>query len=87
MKKIGEVKNYLSDIGVAIVELTGALKKDDTVHFKSSKESEKPIKPFNQEPPLSMQINKDKITEAGPGKVIGLKVSKPVKNNCSVYKV
>lgn len=87
MEKIGEVKDYLDKKGVAIVELTGTLKESNEVRFKSSEEAEKPIEPFNQEPPLSMEIDKDKIKVAKPGSVIGLKVSKPVKNNCAVYKV
>lgn len=77
---IGTVSHYYDKIGVAIVELSGSLKKGDDISIeKDSSILEQKVE--------SMQIEKKAIDKAKKGDAIGLKVSEPVKEGSQVFKV
>ena len=76
---IGKVTHYYDKIGVAIVTVENqALKLGDTVKFSGHDQE------FTQKV-NSLQIQYEKIAEAKPGMVVGLKTDKPVKENDRVF--
>ena len=79
-KLIGRVTHYFSKISVAIVELTDTLKIGDKIKIKGGNTE------FVQDVE-SMEMEHQKITEAKPGDVIGLKVSQKVREGYKVYKI
>lgn len=80
MKKVGKVTHYYDNIGVAIVELGGALKVGDKVKFEGHGAD------FEQEV-TSMQVEHKQVEKASKGEVIGLKTDQPVKEGTEVEKV
>jgi U32 family peptidase len=77
-KKIGSISHYYGKAGVAVIDLTGNLKKGDLVKFKKGDhEFEQTI--------VSMQIDHKEIDKAKKGDSLGLKVDKPVKKGAEVY--
>lgn len=79
-KEIGKIANYLSRIGVAIVDLTDNLNLDDEVSIEGKKTS------FIQKV-TSIEINHKKVKLAEAGSMIGMKVVKPVRRNDLVCKI
>jgi putative protease len=79
MKKVGKITHYYDNIGVAIVELSGALKLGDMIRFQGHGAD------FEQ-PADSIQINHEQVKSAGKGDVVGLKVEKEVKEGTEVLK-
>ena len=79
-KEIGRITHYYGHLNVGIIELTDALKVGDTVHIKGHTSD------FNQNVD-SMQLEHADITEAEPGKIIGIKVSQKVHPHDKVYKI
>jgi putative protease len=79
-KKIGRVTHYYDKIGVAIVDLAGELKVGDTVVFKRGGEE------AGKQVVESMQIERETITTAKKGDVVGMHVEDPVKEGTEVYK-
>jgi putative protease len=77
-KPIGKITHFFPKIGVAVVELSGTLKKGDRISIEGKSE------PFEQIA-SSMQINRVEVTSAGAGQAIGMKVDKPVKEGDIVY--
>ena len=77
---VGKVTHYFDKIGVAVVELTKALKVGDKVWIGGKTAG------FEQVV-ASMQIEKDKITTANSGQAIGFKTTQPVKAGDEVYKL
>ena len=76
-KNVGKVIHYYDKIGVAIIELAGALKTGDVVKFvKGDDEFEQTIS--------SMQIEKTSIDSAKKGDVIGVKTDSPAKEGTLV---
>jgi putative protease len=79
-KKVGKVTHYYTNIGVAVIELTGTLKVGDKIRIKgATSDFEQTID--------SMQIEHDKIEEAKKGQSIGLKVKEHVRQHDVVYKI
>ena len=73
-KEIGRVSGYFSNVGVAAIKLSGALKVGDKVHVKGhTTDFEKKI--------ASMQIEKEKVKKAKKGDHIGIKVPEKVRPN------
>ena len=72
-KLIGKISHYFSNIGVAVIDLTSALKTGDTIRIIGGEDTD-----FDQEV-KSMQIEHDKIEKAKKGDSIGIKVSKKVR--------
>ena len=78
--EVGKVTHYYANIGVAVIELSKAIKIGDTIRVKGHTTD------FQQKI-SSMQSEHEKITAAQPGQSIGLKVQEPVRQNDVVYKV
>jgi translation elongation factor EF-1alpha len=79
--KIGKVTHYYDKIGVAVVELSGALAVGDTIKFTRGGED------LFEQPVESIQIEHEKKDSASKGEVVGLKVTSEVKEGAEVYKV
>jgi translation elongation factor EF-1alpha len=79
-KEIGEITHYYSNISVGIIQLSDALKIGETIHIKGHSED------FTQ-PVDSMQIEHADVSEAGPGDVIGIRVTNKVHPGDKVLKV
>ena len=79
-KEVGRVVNYFDKIGVAVVDLTGALKSGDKIKVhgqNTGTDFEMAVE--------SMQIEHKVVKKAKKGDAIGLKVDNPVKRNDKVY--
>ncbi|MBI2124493.1 translation elongation factor-like protein [Candidatus Pacearchaeota archaeon] len=75
---MGKVTHFFDQISVAVVELAGKLKVGDKIRVKgATTDFEQKIE--------SMQIEHEKVSEAGKGDAIGLKVAGRVRPNDSVY--
>lgn len=79
-EKIGEVTHFFTDLSVGIIGLSGKLEVGDEVHIKGSTTD------FKQTID-SMEIDREKIEEAGPGDEIGVKVDERVREGDEVFKV
>jgi translation elongation factor EF-1alpha len=79
-KEIGKITHYYSNISVGIIQLSDALKIGETIHIKGHSED------FTQ-PVDSMQIEHADVSEAGPGDVIGIRVTNKVHPGDKVLKV
>lgn len=79
-QEVGKVSHYYAHIGVAVVELSKALKQGDNIRIKGHTTD------FQQKV-NSMQAEHEKITEARPKQSVGLKVTEPVRQNDIVYKL
>ena len=78
--RVGKITHYYDKIGVAVIELEGALSDGDTIRI-SGHGSE-----FTQ-PVASMQVEHENIKKAKKGDAIGLKVDQPVKDGDEVFRV
>lgn len=79
-KEIGKVTHYFTNIGVAVIELSGALKEGDKIHIKGATSD------FKQKV-ASMQIEHEKLEKAKAGQSIGMKIKEHAREGDSVYKV
>jgi len=79
-KEIGKVTHYFTNIGVAVVELSGDLKVGDKIKIKGATSD------FKQKV-ASMQIEHEKVEEAKAGQAIGMKVKEHAREGDGVYKV
>ncbi len=77
-REVGKITHYFDKIGVAVVELTGDLKKGDKIRIKGTTTD------FEQEVE-EMQVEHQPIEEAKEGQAIGLKVKEKVRENDKVY--
>ena len=77
-KEVGKIRHYFDKIQVAVVDVSGKLKVGDKIRIKGSQTD------FEQKVD-SMQIDKEVIKEAKKGDAIGMKVSRPVRENDKVY--
>ncbi|HAF62388.1 MAG TPA: hypothetical protein DCK95_08680 [Anaerolineaceae bacterium] len=77
-KKVGEVVHYYDRISVAVIDVRGALKIGDTVHFLGHGSD-------FQQSISSMQIENEPILQANLGDMIALKTIKPVKRGTTLY--
>lgn len=77
--KIGDVSHYFTNIEVAVVEVTDKLKVGDRITIRGATTD------FTQLVE-SMQIDHEKVTEAGSGDSIGLVVNDRVRLGDKVYK-
>jgi len=79
--KVGKVTHYFDKIGVAVVELTGALAVGDNIRVSRKNGEEFTITVS------SMQVEHEQIQEAKKGDTVGLKVDQTVKEGDEVFKV
>lgn len=77
---IGKITHYFGHIGVAVIELSDALKIGDTIRIVGGETD------FNQTVD-SMEIERQKIQTAKAGDSIGLKVSQKIREGYKVYKL
>ena len=80
-KLIGKISHYFSNIGVAVIELEGALAVGDTIRIVGGEDTD-----FEQVVD-SMQIEHEKIEKAKKGDAVGLKVSEKVREGYKVFKL
>ncbi|MDE1865110.1 MAG: hypothetical protein KGH94_00515 [Candidatus Micrarchaeota archaeon] len=78
--EIGKVERFFDKIGVAAIELSGALKVGDTIQIEGGPE------PVRVEV-TSMQIDRKDVESASAGDSVGIKVDTPVGKGCRVYLV
>jgi len=76
-KPLGKVIHYYDKLGVAIVELSKALKVGDSVTFQRGDQE------FTQEV-SSMQVEHADVEKAKKGDTIGMKVDQPIKEGAKV---
>jgi translation elongation factor EF-Tu-like GTPase len=79
-KPIGKITHYFSKIGVAVIELSDALKVGDQIRIVGGQTD------FTQKVE-SMEVEHKKIEEAKAGDSVGLKVNQKVREGYKVYKV
>jgi selenocysteine-specific translation elongation factor len=78
--EIGKVSDFFSKPVVAGIDLTGTMKKGDTIHIKGhTTDLVMTVE--------SMQIDNVNVEEAGTGVSVGVKVSDRVRRGDIVYKV
>ncbi|MFH1180870.1 MAG: hypothetical protein V1705_00485 [bacterium] len=79
-KLIGKITHYFGNIGVAVIELSSALKIGEEIRIVGGETD------FSQTVD-SMEIDRKKIEKAKSGDSVGLKVSQKVREDYKVYKV
>lgn len=79
MKEIGKITHWYDKIGVAVIKLTGALKKGDTVTIKRGDDE-------FEETVGSMQIDHEAVEKAKKGDDAAIKLSQKAKEGAVVYK-
>ncbi|NIP66731.1 translation elongation factor-like protein [Candidatus Bathyarchaeota archaeon] len=80
LEEIGEVAHYFTNIGVAVVDLTGELSVGDRIAIKgATTDFEQTVE--------SMQIEHEDVETAKPGQSIGMKVKNRTRENDVVYKI
>lgn len=79
-EEIGRVVDYFAHIGVAGIDLTGKLRRGDTVRIHGHTTD-------FQQPVDSIQIEHEQVEEAGPGAKIGIKVKDRCRSGDHVYRV
>ena len=80
-KLIGKITHYFSNIGVAVIELSGTLKEGDSIRIVGGENTD-----FTQTID-SMEIEHEKVKTAKKGDSVGLKVKEKVREGYKVYKV
>lgn len=78
--RVGKITHYYDKIGVAVVELEGALSEGDEIRI-SGHDNE-----FTQKAE-SMQIEHEQVKKAKKGDAVGLKVEQPVKEGDEVFRI
>ena len=78
-KEIGKVSSYFTNVEVAAIDLSGALKVGEKIHIKGHTTD------FEQKVD-SMQINRKNVKEAKKGDSVGIKVDERVRPGDAVYK-
>ncbi len=79
-KLIGKISDYLSKIGVAIVELSDTLSVGDSISIEGTATNV-------QQTVNSIQIEHESVDSAEKGSSVGLKVDNVVKRGDNVYKI
>ncbi len=79
-KEIGKVSTYFSHVDVAAIKLSGKLKIGDKIHLSGHTTD------FKQKVE-SMQIDKEKVSQAKKGDHIGIRVKEKVRPNDKVFLV
>ena len=79
-KPIGKISHYYSNLGVAIIELSGPLAVGDRIKIKGATTD-------FEEAVDSIQIDRKPIEKAKKGDVVGLKVGEKVREGDEVYKL
>jgi selenocysteine-specific translation elongation factor len=78
--EIGKITHYFDKIGVAVIKLSGELKKGEKIKIKEGENE------FEQVVD-SIQIEYQPVERAMAGQEVAVKVSQPVKEKAIVYKI
>ena len=78
--KVGKVTHYYDKIGVAIVDVSGTISVGDNVKFVRGGED------VHEQKIETIQIEHEKKDTAKKGDVVGLKVTKEIKEGAEVFK-
>lgn len=78
-KKVGEITHYFTDIDVGVIELSGNLSVGDEISIEGATTD------LTQKVE-SMEIDREKVEEAGPGDAVGIKVEGRVREGDLVFK-
>lgn len=78
--KLGKVTHYYDKLGVAVVELSGALSVGDTIKISGHGGE------FTQKVE-SIQVEHESVEKAKKGDLVGLKVEQKIKEGGEVFKV
>lgn len=78
--KVGDVSHYYTNIGVAVVELVDTLKVGEEIAVKGATTNLTQVV-------RSIEIEHERVKEAGAGNSIGIKVSSRVREGDEVYKI
>lgn len=79
-KEVGVISHFFGKVSVGIIELSDALKVEDSIRIKGVHDD------FTQKID-SMQIEHVNVNEAKKGDSVGIKVIQPVHVNDRVYKI
>jgi len=79
-KLIGKISHYFSNIEVGVIDLDDKLKVGDNIRIVGGETD------FNQAVD-SMEIEREKVSEAKKGDSVGFKVSQKVREGYKVYKL
>jgi len=80
LKEIGKVTHFFTKISVAVIELKASISVGDRILIKGPT--------TNLEQTVgSMEIEHERVTRAGAGQSIGLKMDDRVRENDTVYKI
>ncbi len=79
-KEIGKITHWYDKISVAVIKLTGALKKGDRIKIKKGAEE-------IEESVDSFQIDRADVEKGKKGDEVAVKLSKKTKEGSIVYKV
>jgi translation elongation factor EF-1alpha len=79
-KPVGKVTHFFTNISVAVIELSDALKKGDVISIEGATTN------FEQKVE-SMQIHNNPVEEAKAGDAIGVKVKERVREGDQVFRV
>ncbi len=79
-REVGAITHYYTKLGVAVIELTGTLKKGDNIRIKGATSD------FTQKVG-SMQIEHKEVDEAKKGQDIGMKVKEHARGHDKVFVV
>lgn len=80
MKPIGKITHYYDKIGVAIIELSGALKVGDKIKIEGGKNE------FDQTIE-EMQVDHKPVSAAQAGDAVGIKVKEKIREGALVLKL
>ncbi len=80
MNEVGKVTHYYGKIGVAIVQLSGALRVGDKIKIEGN------LTEFEQTVD-SMEVDHQPVEQAKKGDVIGLKIREKTSEGATVYKL
>lgn len=80
-KLIGKVTHYFGHPEVAIIKLEDSLEVGDTIRIVGGTDTD-----FEQEV-ASMEIEHEKVEQAGSGDEVGVKVAQKVRENYEVYRI
>ncbi len=79
-EEVAVIIKFFSKPSVAALEIKGAVKVGDTLHYKGHTTD------FT-ETVNSMEVDNNSVDEAKPGDLVGIKVKERVRENDKVYKV
>lgn len=78
MEKVGTIIHYYTDLEVGIIKLDGNLKVGDSIKIEGATTE------FEQTVP-QMEIDHEKVEEAGAGDEVGIKVNEKVREGDEVF--